>query len=184
MPVADVEPGIQAIYSALAADSTRNELIIADVLAAVASGRSPLVLTERTEHRDSLAAALSESAAAVFIMSGGMGAKRRRAIAEAMAATPAEAPRVIVATGRCVGEGFDDARLDTLFLAMPVAWRGTLQQYAGRLHREHAGKVDVIIYDYVDHGVPVLARMHQKRLAGYLAMGYVVASGASPSDSP
>jgi superfamily II DNA or RNA helicase len=183
MPVADVEPGIQAIYSALAADSTRNELIIADVLAAVASGRSPLVLTERTEHRGSLAAALSESAAAVFIMSGGMGAKRRRAIAEAMAATPAEAPRVIVATGRCVGEGFDDARLDALFLAMPVAWRGTLQQYAGRLHREHAGKVDVIIYDYVDDGVPVLARMHQKRLAGYRAMGYVVASGASPSDS-
>ena len=182
MPVADVEPGIQAIYSALAVDSNRNELIIADVLAAVAAGRSPLVLTERTEHRDSLGAALGESVATVFIMSGGMGAKRRRAIAEAMAATPTEAPRVIVATGRCVGEGFDDARLDALFLAMPVAWRGTLQQYAGRLHREHAGKADVIIYDYVDHGVPVLARMHQKRLAGYRAMGYVVASGASTFD--
>jgi len=182
MPVAEVEPGIQAIYSALAADSARNELIVADVLAAVAAGRSPLVLTERTEHRDSLAAALDESAAAVFIMSGGMGAKRRRAIAAAMAATPPEAPRVIVATGRCVGEGFDDARLDTLFLAMPVAWRGTLQQYAGRLHRVHAGKADVVIYDYVDEGVPVLARMHQKRLAGYRAMGYAVASGASTFD--
>ena len=183
MPAADIEPGIQAIYSALAADSARNALIVADVLAVAAAGRSPLVLTERTEHRDSLAAALDESAATVFIMSGGMGAKRRRAIAEALAATPPEAPRVIVATGRCVGEGFDDARLDTLFLAMPVAWRGTLQQYAGRLHRVHAGKADVIIYDYVDGGVPVLARMHQKRLAGYRAMGYVVASGASPSDS-
>jgi len=182
MPVADAEPGIQTIYSALAADSARNELIVADVLAAVAAGRSPLVLTERTEHRDSLAAALGKSAAAVFIMSGGMGAKRRRAIAEAMAATPPEAPRVIIATGRCVGEGFDDARLDTLFLAMPVAWRGTLQQYAGRLHRVHAGKADVIIYDYVDDGVPVLSRMHQKRLAGYRAMGYAVASRASPSD--
>jgi len=181
MPVEEVEPGIQAIYSALAADSARNELIVADVLAAVAAGRSPLVLTERTEHRDGLAAALGESAARVFIMSGGMGVKRRREIAEAMAATPAEAPRVIVATGRCVGEGFDDARLDTLFLAMPVAWRGTLQQYAGRLHRVHAGKADVVIYDYVDGGVPVLARMHQKRLAGYRAMGYVVASGASLS---
>ena len=174
MPATEVEPGIQAVYSALAADSARNELIVADVLAAVAEGRSPLVLTERTEHRDSLAAALSESVSAVFVMSGGMGAKRRRAIAEAMAATPPEAPRVIVATGRCVGEGFDDARLDTLFLAMPVAWRGTLQQYAGRLHREHAGKADVLIYDYVDAGVPVLARMHQKRLAGYRAMGYAV----------
>ena len=182
MPVADVEPGIQAIYSALAADPERNALIVADVLAAVAAGRSPLVLTERTEHRDSLAAALGESVATVFIMSGGMGAKKRRAIAEAMAATPAEAPRVIVATGRCVGEGFDDARLDTLFLAMPVAWRGTLQQYAGRLHRVHAGKADVVIHDYVDEGVPVLARMHQKRLAGYRAMGYAVASGASTFD--
>ncbi len=183
MPVANVEPGIQTIYSALTADSARNELIVADVLAAVAAGRSPLVLTERTEHRDSLATALGESAATVFTMSGGMGAKKRRAVAEAMAATPPEAPRVIVATGRCVGEGFDDARLDTLFLAMPVAWRGTLQQYAGRLHREHAGKADVTIYDYVDGGVPVLSRMHQKRLAGYRAMGYVMASGAPTSDS-
>ena len=77
----------------------------------------------------------------------------------------------------CDGEGFDDARLDTLVLAMPVAWRGTLQQYAGRLHREHAGKADVIIYDYVDHRVPVLARMYQKRLAGYSAMGYTVTGG-------
>ena len=177
MPAAELEPGIQAVYSALAADPARNALIVADVLAAVAAGRSPLVLTERTEHRDSLAAALGESVANVFVMSGGMGAKRRRAIAEAMAATPPDAPRVIVATGRCVGEGFDDSRLDTLFLAMPVAWRGTLQQYAGRLHREHAGKADVIIYDYVDDGVPVLARMHQKRLAGYRAMGYAVTGG-------
>ena len=92
MPMADVEPGIQAIYSALAADPARNELIIADVLATVAAGRSPLVLTERTEHRDNLAAALSESAATVLTMSGGMGVKRRRAIAEAMAATPCRIP--------------------------------------------------------------------------------------------
>jgi len=116
-------------------------------------------------------------------MSGGMGAKRRREIAEAMAATPASAPRVVVATGHCVGEGFDDARLDTLFLAMPVAWRGTLQQYAGRLHRVHAGKADVVTYDYVDAGVPVLARMYHKRLAGYRAMGYAVA-GESGSPEP
>ncbi len=88
---------------------------------------------------------------------------------------PPKAARVIVATGRCVGEGFDDARLDTLFLAMPVAWRGALQQYAGRLHRMHTGKAEVVIYDYVDEGVSVLARMYQKRLAGYRAMGYAVA---------
>ena len=174
MLAADAATGIQAIYSALAADPSREQLIVADVLAAIRAGRSPLVLTERTDHRDRLAATLSESIAHVFVISGGMGTKKRRATAEAMAATPATAPRVVVATGRCVGEGFDDARLDTLFLAMPVAWRGTLQQYAGRLHRAHAGKSDVIIYDYVDDGVPVLARMHQKRLAGYRAMGYTV----------
>ena len=182
MPAVDLEPGIQSIYSALATDPARNDLIVADVLAAVADGRSPLVLTERTEHRDLLAAALAKSVSAVFVMSGGMGAKRRRAIAEALATTAPGEPRVIVATGRCVGEGFDDARLDTLFLAMPVAWRGTLQQYAGRLHREHAGKADVVIYDYVDASVPVLARMHQKRLTGYRAMGYAVARGTFDAD--
>jgi superfamily II DNA or RNA helicase len=173
-----IEPGIQAIYSALAADADRNKLILEDVLAAVEKGRSPLVLTERTEHRDALATMLAGSVANVFVMSGGMGAKKRRAIAEALASLAPHAPRVIVATGRCVGEGFDDTRLDTLFLAMPVAWKGTLQQYAGRLHREHLGKDDVIIYDYIDDQVPVLARMHLKRLAGYRAMGYAVTDPA------
>jgi superfamily II DNA or RNA helicase len=174
MSETSIEPGIQAIYSALAADADRNKLILADVLNAVEKGRSPLVLTERTEHRDALATMLAGSVANVFVMSGGMGTKKRRAIAEALASLAPHAPRVIIATGRCVGEGFDDARLDTLFLAMPVAWKGTLQQYAGRLHREHLGKDDVMIYDYVDEQVPVLARMHLKRLAGYRAMGYAV----------
>jgi superfamily II DNA or RNA helicase len=173
-----IESGIQAIYSALAADANRNKLILDDVLAAVEKGRSPLVLTERTEHRDTLASMLAGSVANVFVMSGGMGAKKRRAIAEALACLAGDAPRVIIATGRCVGEGFDDARLDTLFLAVPVAWKGTLQQYAGRLHREHSGKEDVLIYDYVDDQVPVLARMHLKRLAGYRAMGYAVIDSA------
>ncbi len=177
------ESGIQAIYSALASDPDRNALIVNDVLAAVEAGRSPLVLTERTEHRDRLAATLAESLDHVLVMSGGLSSKARRAIAEALAATPDDAPRVLAATGRCIGEGFDDSRLDTLFLAMPVAWRGTLQQYAGRLHRTHAGKAEVLIYDYVDEAVPVLARMHGKRLAGYRAMGYMGAgapSGAQP----
>jgi superfamily II DNA or RNA helicase len=174
MSETSIEPGIQAIYSALAADADRNKLILADVLNAVEKGRSPLVITERTEHRDALATMLAGSVANVFVMSGGMGAKKRRATAEALTSLAPHAPRVIIATGRCVGEGFDDARLDTLFLAMPVAWKGTLQQYAGRLHREHLGKDGVIIYDYIDDQVPVLARMHLKRLAGYRAMGYAV----------
>ena len=175
LPADEGESAIQAVYSALGSDPDRNALIVDDVLATVAAGRSPLVLTERTEHRDRLAELLAESLAHVLTISGGLGSKARRAIAEAIAATPDNAPRVLVATGRCVGEGFDDSRLDTLFLAMPVAWRGTLQQYAGRLHRAHAGKTEVLIYDYVDEAVPVLARMHTKRLAGYRAMGYTVA---------
>ena len=76
------------------------------------------------------------------------------------------------ATGRYLGEGFDDARLDTLFLTMPISWRGTLAQYAGRLHRLHAPKHDVIIYDYVDEREPVLAKMAGKRQAGYRSLGY------------
>jgi superfamily II DNA or RNA helicase len=196
------EIGIQTIYNLLAADVHRNDLIVAEVLAAVKAGRSPLVLTERTEHRDMLAERLTralsccsteetgngshqeptgttadDAAPRVFVLSGGMGTRKRRAIAAAMAATPPDAPRVVVATGRCVGEGFDDSRLDTLFLAMPVAWRGTLQQYAGRLHRAHAGKDVVTIHDFVDDLVPVLARMYEKRLRGYRAMGYTLRSG-------
>ena len=89
-----------------------------------------------------------------------------------MKSLPEEAPRVILATGRYIGEGFDDARLDSLFLAMPISWRGTLQQYVGRLHRLHQGKKEVRVYDYVDRKVPVLMRMLAKRLRGYRAMGY------------
>ena len=80
--------------------------------------------------------------------------------------------RILIATGRYLGEGFDDARLDTLFLTMPISWRGTLAQYAGRLHRLHAAKREVIIYDYVDSGEPMLASMAPKREAGYRSLGY------------
>ena len=87
-------------------------------------------------------------------------------------AIPDGEERVLLATGRYIGEGFDDARLDTLFLALPISWRGTLIQYAGRLHRLDEGKTEVIVYDYADLGVPMLARMHERRLRGYRAMGY------------
>lgn len=78
----------------------------------------------------------------------------------------------MVATGRYIGEGFDDARLDTLFLALPVSWKGTLVQYAGRLHRVHARKKEVVIFDYCDQNMPVLCKMFDKRLRGYRALGY------------
>jgi superfamily II DNA or RNA helicase len=103
-----------------------------------------------------------------------MGVKQRRAISDQLQAIPATDERVIVATGKYIGEGFDDARLDTLFLAMPISWRGTLAQYAGRLHREHDAKSEVIIYDYADTNIPVLDKMLQRRLRGYAAIGYRV----------
>jgi len=95
-------------------------------------------------------------------------------LAEQIASIPEGEERLIIATGRYIGEGFDDARLDTLFLTMPISWRGTLQQYAGRLHRLHDNKKVVRIYDYVDANLPMLMRMYEKRLKGYKAIGYSV----------
>jgi len=166
--------GIQEVYRLLAEDAERNALIVEDVVRATSDGRSSIVLTERTAHRDLLAEALSSRIPHVFTLSSGAGVRKRADLAERMAAVPEGAPRVLVATGRLVGEGFDDARLDTLFLAMPISWRGTLQQYAGRLHRLHDDKREVIVYDYVDETHPMLARMWEKRLRGYRAMGYRV----------
>jgi superfamily II DNA or RNA helicase len=131
----------------------------------------PLVLTHRTAHLEHLALGLS-SIEHVVILKGGMGKKQRRAAAEKLASIPDGVPRVILATGSYIGEGFDDSRLDTLFLTMPISWRGTLQQYVGRLHRVHDGKKIVRVYDYVDAQVPMLARMYERRLKGYRAIGY------------
>ena len=110
----------------------------------------------------------------VIVLKGGTGKRQRKALAEQIASIRDGEERVLIATGRYIGEGFDDARLDTLFLAMPISWRGTLQQYAGRLHRLHDNKQVVRIYDYVDVNVPMLTRMYNKRLKGYNAIGYSV----------
>ncbi len=169
---------IQALYAALATDERRNRLILDDVTAALVEGRSPILLTERKDHLESLAARLRGVARHLVALRGGMTSAERRAAATALASIPANESRLVIATGRYIGEGFDDARLDTLFLTMPVSWKGTLVQYAGRLHRLHPGKTEVRIYDYVDHEVPMLARMFQKRLRGYRAIGY--ARGVTP----
>src|SRR5262249_17016523 len=145
---------IQDVYAALAHDAARNALIAADVDRAVAAGRSPLLLTQRTEHLRYFANHLDERTKHVFVMRGGMGKKQRQALAEAVAAVRETEPGVILATGSYIGEGFDDARLDTLFLAMPISWKGTLQQYVGRLHRAHDNKRVVEVYDYIDSAVP------------------------------
>jgi superfamily II DNA or RNA helicase len=178
------EVTIQDIYAALVNDVPRNEMIANDIVHAIESGRCPLLLTGRTEHLHYFAAKLSGVAKHVFVLKGGMGKKQRRETTAALAAVPENESRVILATGSYIGEGFDDARLDTLFLAMPISWKGTLQQYVGRLHRLHDNKRFVQVYDYVDSYVLMLARMYERRLKGYAAIGYVIEQETSPLRPP
>jgi len=180
-PQEAVDITIHDVYAALVDDVARNEMIAADVIHAVENGRSPLLLTGRTEHLQYFAAKLDSTVKHVFVLKGGMGKKQRLATAEALAFVPEDEPRVILATGSYIGEGFDDARLDTLFLAMPISWKGTLQQYVGRLHRLHDNKRVVQVYDYVDDLVPMLARMYERRLKGYNAIGYMISREAPGS---
>ena len=165
---------IHDVYAALVRDRARNEMIVEDLVRAVESGHSPLLLTGRTEHLKYFETKLTGVVKNVFVLKGGMGTKQRRAVAEALASVGETDQRVILATGSYIGEGFDDARLDTLFLTMPISWKGTLQQYVGRLHRLHDNKRVVRVYDYVDAEVPMLARMYERRLKGYSAIGYRV----------
>jgi len=165
---------IHELYTALASDEHRNNLILDDVISAVDKKRSPIVLTERKEHVALLEDRLSRFVKNLIILKGGAGQRERQQILEKICRIPEDEERVIIATGRYLGEGFDDARLDTLFLALPVSWRGTLSQYAGRLHRLHDMKKEVVIYDYADLEVPVLGKMYKRRLAGYKAIGYEI----------
>lgn len=165
---------IHEIYAALISDEMRNHLIIRDVLDSVASNRFPVILTERREHLENLYKRLADKIPNVIVMKGGMGRKQRRDVLEKLSNLPDEEEKVIIATGRYLGEGFDDPRLDTLFLTLPISWRGTLAQYAGRLHRIHDMKKEVIIYDYADLGVPMLERMYERRRRGYRAIGYEI----------
>ncbi|MCF7975727.1 MAG: DEAD/DEAH box helicase family protein [Phycisphaerae bacterium] len=179
----------QALYSELIADDERNRLICEDVVHAADEGRSPLVLTERKEHLESLAAQLTPKIRHVIVLSGGMGIKQMREVSLRMVSIPEDEPRVILATGRYIGEGFDDPRLDTLFVTLPVSWRGTIAQYVGRLHRLNQGKREVRVYDYADLNVPMLSRMFDRRCRSYEAVGYSILLPASavpgwPPDVP
>lgn len=160
-----------ALYAALAADENRNALILDDVVASLEAGRHPLVLTERRDHLDALRVRFEKFATNIVVLRGGMGARERRAAETLLHASEA---RLVLSTGRFLGEGFDDSRLDTLFLVSPISWKGTLSQYVGRLHRDHEGKGEVRVYDYVDAMVPALARMAAKRRAGYKTLGYTL----------
>ncbi|MGD0302430.1 MAG: DEAD/DEAH box helicase family protein [Bryobacteraceae bacterium] len=174
----EADATIQDIYSALVTDEARNQYIVRDVIHAVECGRSPLVLTGRTDHLRRLESALAGKVRNVIVLKGGMGRRQRRSISETLASVGDGEQRLILATGSYIGEGFDDARLDTLFLAMPISWKGTLQQYVGRLHRLHDNKRVVEVYDYVDTNVRMLARMFDRRLKGYGDMGYKVLAAA------
>jgi len=165
---------INDYYAALLADEKRNNMIVEDVIQAINEERVPMLLTERRNHIEVLTNMLASLVQNVFVLKGGMGKKQRQSLLDKMRDLPYNEERIIIATGRYLGEGFDEARLDTLFLALPISWRGTLAQYAGRLHRVHDMKKEVVIYDYADLNISMLSTMYQRRLKGYKAIGYEV----------
>jgi len=178
-PDGDQRKEFQRLCDAVVKSDARNRIICGEILQAINAGRNPLVLTERTEHLEKLVDELKPKIAHVIVLQGGMGKKALRATMDQLNALPPSEGRVVVATGRFVGEGFDDPCLDTLFLTMPVSWRGTIAQYVGRLHRLYEGKRVVQVYDYADLDVPMLARMFDRRCAGYEAVGYSILLPAS-----
>ena len=173
-PIPD-DTGIQDIFRILAEEQDRTAAIADEAQRAVDDGRKVLVLTERTDHLENIRRSLEENELTPFVLHGRMSKKQRANLIAEIDELPPDSPRILLATGRLVGEGFDHPPLDTLILAMPVSWKGTLQQYAGRLHREHADKTDVRIIDFVDTSHPALLRMWEKRQRGYHAMGYRIA---------
>ena len=164
--------GIQDVFKHVANDASRTAALANEIANAFEEGHKVLVLTERTEHLDAIGVALAGRIQPLFILHGRMSNKQRAELINDLDALPPKAPRVLLSTGKLVGEGFDHPPLDTLVLAMPISWKGTLQQYAGRLHREHANKSSVRIIDFVDAGHPALLRMWERRQRGYKAMGY------------
>ena len=177
----------QALYDELIHDDSRNQMICNDVLYALKKGRSPIILTERNEHLDILQKLLITQVQHLIILKGGLSAQTMKQALLQLASIPMNQERVILATGRFVGEGFDDARLDTLFLTLPISWKGTIAQYVGRLHRLYNTKKEVYVYDYTDFSVPMFARMFQRRANAYTAVGYKIIQPASaypgwPSD--
>ena len=175
---------ISQIYTDLAQSEVRNGIIVSDVQKCVNGGRTPIILTERKEHARMLKELLSDKCGNVIVLTGAASAKEKRETIAELNAIPAQEPLIVIATGKYVGEGFDYPRLDTLFLALPIAWKGKVAQYAGRLHRNYPGKKEVLIYDYADIHIPVLERMYQKRLKSYASIGYQVKTDTDLSTSP
>ena len=163
---------ITALYKELSENQLRNNLIVNDVIEALSDGRTPIILTERREHIETFSGLLSGKCNNIIILFGTSSQKEKRETLAKLEAIPDNEKLIIIATGKYVGEGFDYPRLDTLFLALPIAWKGKVAQYTGRLHRNYTGKTEVQVYDYVDIHVPMLEKMYQKRVKGYAAVGY------------
>ena len=170
------------IVEAISTDEVRNRLIVEDVRKAMEERRIPIILTNLTSHVRLLAEMLSPYTNHVITLVGADSTKEKRHAMELLQAIPASESMVIVATGKYIGEGFDYPRLDTLFLVSPISWKGSIAQYAGRLHREHDGKHEVRIYDYVDIRVPLCDVMYRKRLKGYASIGYGVTKSSDGED--
>ena len=171
--------GIQEVFRTLCDDDHRTAAIADEIERAFKEGRKVLALTERTKHLDDIVSALDDRVSSLIVLHGRISRKQRAKLFEELDELPEDAPRVVLATGKLIGEGFDHPALDTLILCMPISWKGTLQQYAGRLHRDHVSKSNVRIIDFVDTGHPALLRMWDKRQRGYRAMGYRIAERSS-----
>ena len=165
--------GIYDLWPKLIDDEKRNKLIVDDILRVVQEGRFPIILTERREHLKTIAQMLEDKIEYLIVLYGGIKPKRRKEILQELSDLPSDKTRAILATGTYIGEGFDNPQLDTLFITMPISFKGRVVQYAGRLHRKHKDKTDVKIYDYVDTNILILRRMYEKRLKTYKAMGYI-----------
>ncbi len=179
--ITDDKQSITTLYQLLSEDEMRNTLIVEDVCKVVEAGRTPIILTNRTAHVTMLAEKLRDKVKNVVTLTGTGNAKEKLETLQHLHEISREEPLAIVATGKYVGEGFDYPRLDTLFLALPISWKGLVAQYAGRLHRENEGKKDVRIYDYIDIHEPVCDNMYRKRLKGYASIGYKIISRHSPT---
>jgi superfamily II DNA or RNA helicase len=168
---------IQQVFAAVVEDDRRTAQVCTDVHQAISAGRTCLVLTQRTRHLDSLVAGLADLGTSAHVLRGGLGKRARAAVDDALAARDPGAGIVLLATGSYLGEGFDWPELDTLFLAFPLAFKGRVVQYVGRMLRTRQGKHHVELHDYADSRVPVLDRMHRKRLSAYATLGFDVPKG-------
>ena len=174
LPFGQEKIHVTQAYECLRENKNRNEMIVEDVKKALKNGRTPVILTRFTNQAAAFYHLLRPAAQNSFLLTGEMPKKERDETMRAMAHVPSEESLVLVATGQLVGEGFDFPRLDTLFLATPISWKGVVEQYAGRLRRDYPGKNDVLIYDYVDSHIPVFDKMYAKRLQTYKRIGYTL----------